>query len=117
MANRRGRVLIEDAFAIAKKLRANPGTPDDEVGWHLSGIGQLDEARVLAQTAYRIRLNYRPDERGRRRGLRAFAADETGYFEAISTANQSRPDPVAPVELFVRFVLDPSYDEGSARQA
>ena len=68
-------------------------------------IGELEDARILAQTAYRIRQNYRPDRNGIIRGLRAFAADEHGEFEAISTADQRRPNKIAPVEMSARFVL------------
>jgi hypothetical protein len=103
---RRSRVLIEDDMVVARKLRADPGT------WHLVGVGEPDEwrtleqvARVYAQTAYRIRCNYLPNDRGVRQGLKAFAADDTGYFEATCTADQSRDDQVAPVELSARYVI------------
>lgn len=102
---RRDRVLIEPAETVAKKLRANPGRPDDLVGWHVIAAKPLKDARVLAQTAYRIRCNYRPDVKGVPQGLRAFQADEHGEFEAVSTANQSRPNQIAPVELHARYVL------------
>jgi len=103
---RRARVLIESHETTARKLRAASGQ------WFLIGVGEPDEdhtleqvARVLAQTAYRIRLNYLPNARGVRQGLRAFAADSHGYFEAVSTADQSRPKQIAPVELSARWVL------------
>jgi hypothetical protein len=96
---RRDRVLIEPAETVAKKLRASPGV------WHLIATGELEDARILAQTAYRIRQNYRPDRRGIPRGLRAFAADDRGEFEAISTADQRRPNQIAPVEMSARYVL------------
>lgn len=102
---RRDRVLIESAESTARKLRANPGQ------WFLIGVGEPDEwntleqiARVLTQTAYRIRQNYRLDDSGKRRGLRAFAANEHGEFEAQSTADQSRPNQRAAVELIGRWV-------------
>jgi hypothetical protein len=95
---RRERVLIEPAETVAKKLRASPGV------WHLIATGELADARILAQTAYRIRQNYRPDRQGILRGLRAFAADNRGEFEAISTADQRRPNQIAPVELSARWV-------------
>lgn len=102
---RRDRVLIEDAAKTARKLREQPGQ------WFLVGVGYPDEqhslsevARVYAQTAYRIRCNYRPDAKGVPQGLRAFRGDESGEFEAISTADQSRPRQVAPIELHARFV-------------
>lgn len=97
--HRRDRVLIEDAATVAKKLKANPGVN------HLIAVGDLSDARVLAQTAYRIRQNYRIDEQGIRRGLKDFAADERGEFDATSTANQSRPNKVAAVELHAKYIL------------
>lgn len=108
---RRGRVLIKDPYIIARDLRAHPGLPEDREGWFLIGVGYPDEnysleqvARILAQTAYRIRQNYRPNERGVRQGLKAFAADDSGYFEATSTADQRRANQIAPVELSARWV-------------
>lgn len=103
---RRARVLIESPEVTARKLRANPGQ------WFLVGVGYPDEertleqvARVLTQTAWRIRQNYRRNSRGVPQGLKAFAADVHGEFEAQSTADQSRTDQVAPVELSARYVL------------
>lgn len=103
---RRSQVLIESPEVTARKLRASPGQ------WFLIGVGHPDAehtleqvARVLTQTAYRIRLNYRQNERGIPQGLKAFAADSRGEFEAQSTADQSRPDKIAPVELSARYVL------------
>jgi hypothetical protein len=96
---RRDRVLIEPAETVAKKLRASPGQ------WHLVAAKPLEEARVLTTTAWRIRCNYRPNAKGIPQGLRAFAADKHGEFEAVSTADQSRPNQTAPVEMFARYVL------------
>jgi hypothetical protein len=102
---RRARVLIKSPEVTARMLRANPGV------WFLIGIGDPDEdhtleqvARVLTQTAWRIRQNYRPNDRGVPQGLKAFADDPTGEFEAQSTADQSRPDKLAAVELLARWM-------------
>lgn len=103
---RRAPVLIESHEITARKLRASPGQ------WFLIGARDPDEdhtleeiARVMTQTAYRIRLNYRRNAQGVPQGLKAFAADSRGEFEATSTADQGRPNKVAAVELSARWVL------------
>lgn len=95
---RRAHVLAEENHVVAKKLRASPGR------WFLVAIGELDEARTLTQTAWRIRQNYRVNQRGRRQGLSAFSEDDRGYFEATASADQQRPDQAAPAELWARWV-------------
>jgi hypothetical protein len=86
---RRAHVLIERNVVVAQKLRAEPGT------WWLVGYGDKDRAKVMAQTAFRINQG----------DLRAFAADDAGFFEAVATADQSRPGALAPVEAYARYVL------------
>lgn len=73
---------------MARKLRADPGE------WFLVGVGELDRARVFSQTANRIK----------RGELEDFRKTSAGGFEATSTADKSRKDQVAEVELFARFV-------------
>jgi hypothetical protein len=98
-SKRRQRVLIEPPETVVRKLKAAPGQ------WFLIGIGEKSDSRTLAQTAYRIRENYRLGDDGKRHGLQVFAEDETGFFEASSTADSSRPDQVAEAELSARWVL------------
>lgn len=85
---RHERVLIEANEDVARKLRADPGA------WYLVAEGDLDRARVFSQTANRIK----------RGELEDFRAGSDGRFDATSTADQSRTDKVAEVELFARFV-------------
>lgn len=88
-AQRRPHVLIEKHSVVARKLKAEPGV------WWLVGIGEKERARVLAQTAFRISKGT----------LKDFTQNDTGYFEAMATADQSRPDPIAPVEAYARYCL------------
>lgn len=85
---RRPFVLAEPPERVARKLKAEPGV------WSLVATGDLDRARVLAQTAYRIREGK----------LAAFRPDPDGAFEAISTADTSRAEKVADVELYARYL-------------
>jgi len=85
---RHERVLIEANEDVARKLRAEPGV------WFLVGAGELDRARVMSQTANRIK----------RGELEDFRKTPAGQFDATSTADKSRKDKVADVELFARFI-------------
>lgn len=84
---RHERVLIEPNPDVATALRDDPGE------WYLVGEGSIERARVFSQTANRIRKGELDD----------FPKGKTSWFEATSTADQSRPDMVAPVELYARF--------------
>lgn len=103
---RRAHVLIEPNATVAKKLRDAPNR------WFLVGGGDLDYAKTLSQTAYRI-------NRGR---LEAFAKTPAGRFEASYTADTSRPNQVYPAELSCRWVptesaaapVEPLWPGGSA---
>lgn len=106
MARRRSQVLIKPNPEVAAQLRSQPDQ------WFLVGVGDLNQARTLSTTAWRIGLNYRDGK-----GLRDFTGDDCGYFEASATADQSRPNQKAPVELFARYCRrnpesPPSGDEG-----
>jgi hypothetical protein len=94
---RRTQVLIKSNAEVAALLKATPGQ------WFWIACGPKRRARVYSQTAYRINQNYRPDDTGSPQGLGPFAADETGEFEAVATADQSRPDMVAEAEIRARW--------------
>jgi hypothetical protein len=103
---RRSHVLIKPNAKIAEELKASPGQ------WFIVGVGEKSQQKVLSQTAYRINLNYIDG-----RGLRDFAADKSGRFVAVSTADSNRPDPVAEVELrAVWLPVGLSADPGDGRR-
>jgi hypothetical protein len=81
-------VLDQDAEDTAAFLREHPGQ------WYLVASGPLSRAGVIKQTAWRIRKG----------DLRAFPVDESGRYEAATTAARDRPDAVAEVEMVARWV-------------
>ncbi len=94
---RRTQVLSKSNAEVAALLRSQPGQ------WFRVAGGPKERARVYAQTAYRINQNYRPDESGKPQGLSPFAADDTGEFQAVATADERRRDKVDPAEIRARW--------------
>jgi hypothetical protein len=88
MSSRHERVLIEANEVVARKLR------DDPDGWYLVAVGGRGRARVLSQTAHRIRKGELED----------FPVESAGKFTATSTSAADRPDKVADVELYAKYV-------------
>lgn len=91
---------------MAKKLRDAPNR------WFLVGGGDLDYAKTLSQTGYRIN-----------RGLiEAFAPTPAGRFRASYTADTKRPNQIFPAELSAIFIptgaepspVEPLWPGGSA---
>lgn len=85
---RRAHVLLHPNPEIAEFLRAHPGE------WYLVATGKREERRVLTQTAYRIRNAKLAD----------FAVGPGEQFQARATADRRRPDPLADVEVYARFL-------------
>ena len=85
---RRPHVLLYPNPEVAAWLREHPGE------WFLVATGERERRRVLTQTAFRIRHGLLAD----------FSVGHDGRFEAVASADKSRPDQVADVEVSARFV-------------
>lgn len=82
---------------VAQYLKDQPGQ------WFRIAVGERHRAHVFTQTAHRINQNYKPDANGVRRGLAPFAADGTGEFQAVATADERRQDKMGDAEIRARW--------------